>query len=95
MASATDARIPIEELIEFPTRFVFKAVGHHTRGFSQQALAAARRALDDDRPVELRTRLSRQGTYLSATLTARVESADELRAVYAALRALPDVITVL
>lgn len=95
MATAADPRVPVEELVAFPTQFAFKAVGHHTRGFAQAALAAARRALGEDRRVELRTRLSRKGAYVSATLTARVESADELRAVYAALRALPDVITVL
>lgn len=95
MATASDGRITVEELIEFPTRFAFKAIGHHTRQFSQQALDAVRGAFQDGRQVELRTRLSRNGTYLSVTLTARLESADELRNVYAALRSLDGLITVL
>ena len=88
-------RIPVEELMEFPTRFSFKAIGHHTRELSGDALRAVHGALGDDRRVELRTRLSRKGAYLSATLTTRIDSADELRAVYAALWKVEGVITVL
>ncbi len=87
-------RVPAEELIAFPTPFTFKAIGHHTRSFARAVHAAVSGVLDD-RPVELRTRLSRNGTYLSATCTARIASADELRAVYAALYEVEDVITVL
>jgi putative lipoic acid-binding regulatory protein len=90
-----DSRIPIEELVEFPTRFLFKAVGHHTLQFSGDALKAVQRALGDDRKVELRTRLSAKAAYVSATLTTVVESADELKAAYEALRKVPGVITVL
>lgn len=90
-----DARIPIEELIEFPTRFVFKAVGHHTVRFAGDAHKAVRRALGGERQVELKTRLSSKAAYLSATLTATVESPEELTAAYAALRQVEGVITVL
>jgi putative lipoic acid-binding regulatory protein len=91
----SDRRIPIEELIEFPTAFAFKAIGRHTFLFSQEAFEAAKSALPEDRRVQLSTRLSRDGTYVSVTLTATVESADELRAVYAALWGVEGVITVL
>lgn len=90
-----DTRIPIEELVDFPTRFAFKAVGHHTRSFSDDCLAAFRRAFGDDRRIELRTRLSSKAAYLSVTLTTTVESADQLRAAYAALRTVEGIITVL
>jgi len=95
VAERTDSRVPIEELIEFPTRYTFKAIGHHTREFSDQVFQAARDALGGERKVELRTRLSRQGAYLSVTLTAQIESADELKAVYAVLRKVEGVITLL
>jgi len=75
-----DTRIPIEELIDFPTRYIFKAIGHHTLAFSGRCLAAARGALGEDRKIELRTRMSSKAAYLSVTLIARVENADELRA---------------
>ncbi len=88
-------RIPVEELIQFPAPFTFKAIGHHTRPFARAVHQAVAGALGGDRPVELRTRLSRNGTYLSATCTARIASADELRAVYAALAEVEGVITVL
>lgn len=90
-----DCRIPVEELIAFPTEFSFKAVGHHTRDFTERARRAVRDALGGERPVALRTRLSRHGVYLSATLTARVDSAGELHACYAALQNIEGVITVL
>ncbi|MHB8766408.1 MAG: YbeD family protein [Deferrisomatales bacterium] len=90
-----DCRIPVEELLEFPTEFAFKVIGHHTREFPHRAVQAVRGALGGERPVAFRTRLSRAGTYISTTLTARVDSADELRAAYAALRALDGVITTL
>lgn len=90
-----EPRIPIEELIEFPTRFMFKAVGHHTVQFSGDALLAVQEALGRGRDVELRSRLSKHASYVSTTLTAVVQSADELKAVYEALRRVPGVITVL
>ena len=40
-----DRRIPVEELLEFPTRFAFKAIGHHTREFSRDAFQAVVGAL--------------------------------------------------
>lgn len=90
-----DVAIPIEELVSFPTRFVFKAVGHHTLEFSNACLKAFRRALGDERKIELRTRLSSKAAYLSVTLTTDVGSAGELRAAYTALRGVEGVITVL
>jgi putative lipoic acid-binding regulatory protein len=90
-----DVAIPIEELVDFPTRFVFKAVGHHTREFSRDCLREFRRLFGEERKIELRTRLSSQAAYISVTLTTAVESADELRAAYAALRGVEGVITVL
>ena len=88
-------RIPPEALIPFPTSFTFKAIGHHSGPFARAVHEAVAGALGGDRPVELSTRLSRNGTYLSATCTARIASADELRAVYAALYGVEGVITVL
>jgi len=90
-----DRRIPVEELIEFPTRFSFKAIGHHTREFAPSAYRAVLTTVGEDRAVELRTRLSRKAAYVSATVTARIDSAEELKAVYAALWKLDGVITVL
>ena len=90
-----DGRIPVEDLIEFPTSFSFKVIGHHTREFSRHAVAATRSVVIDDRGVRHRTRLSRNGTYLSVTVTATVESADELHRVYEALRSVDGAITVL
>ena len=90
-----DVAIPIEELVAFPSRFAFKAVGHHTREFSRDCLQAFRRVFGDERKIELRTRLSSKAAYLSVTLVTTVESADELRAGYTALRGVEGILTVL
>ena len=90
-----DVAIPIEDLVAFPTRFTFKVVGHHTRAFSRDCLQAFRRVFGGERKVELRTRLSSKAAYLSVTLVTTVESADELRAAYTALRGVDGVLTVL
>ncbi|MBI5442538.1 MAG: DUF493 domain-containing protein [Deltaproteobacteria bacterium] len=90
-----DTRIPIEELVKFPTKYTFKAIGHHKLTFTGRVLEAVRKVLGEDRKIELRTRLSSKGAYVSVTLVARVENADELRGVYAALRTVSEVITVL
>ncbi|MDF1551999.1 MAG: DUF493 domain-containing protein [Deferrisomatales bacterium] len=87
--------VPIEDLLEFPTPFEFKAVGPNQEAFVAAVEATARDALGASRTLERRTRTSRNGTYLSVTLSTRVENADELRAVYAGLRTVPGVITVL
>lgn len=90
-----DTRIPIEELIDFPTEYSFKAVMNHTQKSTKNVLLAVQKALGDDRRVESRTRLSRNGTYISITATARLESVQELKTVYAALRKVEGLITVL
>ena len=90
-----DARIPIEEFIQFPTRHTFKAIGHHTRKFSEDVRKAARRVMGEERTIELRTRLSAKAAYVSVSVAVNVESAHELHATYAALRALEGIITVL
>jgi putative lipoic acid-binding regulatory protein len=87
--------VPVEELLEFPTRFAFKAVGPNNEAFVGAVETATRGCLDPARTVDRRTRPSRNGTYLSVTLTTRVENVDELHAVYNGLRAVPGVITVL
>lgn len=90
-----DVRIPIEELLEFPSTFAFKVVGHHTVEFPQHCLRSLRSVLGDERKIQLRTRLSAKAAYISVTLTAVVQSADELRAGYAALRGVEGCITAL
>lgn len=90
-----DARIPIEELVQFPTHYTFKAIGHHTLPFASKVLKAARDVLGEQRRIDMRTRLSSKAAYLSVTLVARLENADELRNVYSALRTVSEVITVL
>lgn len=90
-----DRRISVEEFMEFPIDYSFKAVIHNTHGCAKKTLLTVQTALGDDRRVESKTRLSKKGAYISITTTARLESIEELKNAYAALRKMEGLITVL
>lgn len=84
----------LDDLVDFPTRFVFRAMGQAREGFAQDCDRAVRDALS--RPSEsLESAPSRKGNYLSVRVAAVVEDKDEVFAVYAALKAVPGVKMVL
>jgi len=91
----SERAVAVEELLDFPTSFAFKAVGPSSEAFVTAVAAAVRGALEPGRNFEQRSRASRHSTYCAVTVTTRVEDVNELHAVYRALRAVPGVITVL
>ena len=83
----------IHELVEFPCRFCFKALGRAAPasdddgGFvacllARVALVLGRAVTDDEHTV----RTSSRGTYQSVTLNLWMTSGDEVYSIYAALR---------
>ena len=86
MSSSTPdaAQSRFEDLLQFPCEFTFRAVGD--TGPTVEAAARAAVAVTLGRPVgRVEQQPSRKGNYLVLRLTAVVLSADEIRAVYAAL----------
>lgn len=94
----TDAPVPaqkrFEELLSFPTAFTFRAVGTAdaaVQAACQDALAATLGRAAEQVAIQP----SRAGSYWVIRLTATVHSGDEIRAVYAALDAVPQIRMVL
>ncbi|BCL76352.1 hypothetical protein JHS3_20880 [Jeongeupia sp. HS-3] len=83
---------PLEELVEFPAKLPIKAISH--KQVSQDEFHAALFALSQAHvpgvTAEVLTiRASAAGNYFAATLMITFESADQVRALDAALRAHP------
>lgn len=85
----------LEQLLEFPVDFPLKVMGRRVDGFAQAItdLAVAHVPGFDPSTVELR--VSSKGTYLSITLVVRIDSREQLEALYRDLTAHPMVRVVL
>jgi uncharacterized protein len=81
-------KIPtLDELVEFPCTFCFKAVGKSGEGFVSSMLERVAGVIG--RVVgahEHSVRTSARGNYESVTINLHVTSGDEVRAVYRAIR---------
>lgn len=75
-----------EDLIEFPCDYVFKAFGPNEDRFTDDV----REAVSTLIPVPLdaiRTRTSREGTYLCVSILVRLHNFEQLKEIYNRLRA--------
>jgi hypothetical protein len=77
----------LSQLLEFPCDYQFKAFGpgDEDDGF----VIAVREAVSSVVPVSrdaVRTRFSSRGAYLCVTVVVRLYNADQIKAIYAALR---------
>lgn len=78
---------PLDELVDFPCTYTFKAVGVATGAFVRDVLdkvaSVIGRAVTDD---EHRERRSARGRYLSITLKLPMDGPEQLYSVYRALQ---------
>ena len=85
--------VPSIELLnsahQFPGPYVFKAIGKQDNAFVARVIAAIREELEltVDPAHELRT--SAKGNHAAVTVTVRVQSAEQVRAVYYRILKLP------
>jgi len=79
-------------LLEFPTDLPIKVFGRNEPAFRDVAIAIVRDHYPEHTVTE---QLSRQGAYLSLTITVRAESREQVDAVYRALVAEPQILMVL
>lgn len=70
----------------FPGPYTFKAFGPNTDAFTEQVLGRAAGVVGDPSRVTIRVRTSRGGRHCCVTLTAEVRSAEQVQAIYQALR---------
>ena len=74
-------------MFNFPTPFSIKVMGRNTADFEALMLALILPHLVDQSGMETRSRPSRDGNYLSLTVTIQAQSREQLDAIYRALSA--------
>jgi len=80
-------------LLTFPCELPIKILGRNEAAFRAAAVAIVRAHYGDEHSVA--EQLSREGAYLSLTITVRAASREQVDAVYRALVAAPQILMVL
>ncbi len=86
---------PEPSLIEYPSDFPLKILGHTRPGFAQAVLEVVKRHAPDFDDTTLEMKTSKKGKYLSVTCVIRATSRGQLDALYQELCDLPMVVMVL
>jgi len=73
--------------LTFPCEYPVKAMGPHTDELTQSVWAIVSQHAPDTPSANCRTSQSRQGRFLSVTVTITAQSRDQLDAIYADLQA--------
>ena len=84
-----------ESLLTFPCVFPMKVMGRREDGFAQLVSEVVLRHAPDFNPATMEMRSSKQGRYLSRTVTINARSREQLEALYSELSSHPMVIMVL
>lgn len=82
-------------LLTFPCVFPMKVVGRREDGFAQTVSEIVLRHATDFRPQTMEMRSSKNGRYLSLTVTINAKSREQLDALYSELSKHPMVMMVL
>jgi putative lipoic acid-binding regulatory protein len=75
----------IGELLDFPAQFPIKVIGHHHDSFTDVIGDFVREHISQFSNDDLKVSESRNGKYLSVTVSVTVESREQLEALYLAL----------
>ena len=86
---------PEKPLLTFPCEFPMKIMGRREDGFAQLVSEIVMRHAPDFDPGTIEMRSSKQGRYLSLTVTLQAKSREQLDALYKELSGHPMVIMVL
>lgn len=78
---------PAESLLRFPCDFPIKAMGADKEDFDVMVVGLVRRHAPDLRENAVAVRPSRNGRYVSVTVTVRAESQEQIDAIYRDLSA--------
>jgi putative lipoic acid-binding regulatory protein len=81
--------------LTFPTDFPIKIMGRRADGFAQAIVEVVLRHAPDFDPGALEMRASREGNYLSLTVTINATSREQLDGLYRELTSHPMVVMVL
>lgn len=86
---------PQPSLLTFPCVFPMKVMGRREDGFAQTVSEIVLRHADDFHPETIEMRSSKNGRYLSLTVTINARSREQLDALYSELSKHPMVMMVL
>ena len=81
--------------MEFPCDFQIKIIGINNDIFTSEVLTIARKYFPDTEDTSIRSQASKQGNYLSITLTVHVHDQITLDSLYMELSKHPDIKMVL
>ena len=84
-----------DSLLAFPCDFPIKVMGRKEPGFAQNVMEIVLKHAPDYQPATMEMRPSRQGKYLSLTVTIRAVSREQLDDLYRELCDHPQVVMVL
>ena len=73
---------PEDSLLEFPCRFPIKVMGLADRNFDLLVVELVRRHVPDLSEGAVKSRLSREGKYVSITVTINAQSREQLDNIY-------------
>lgn len=83
---------PDESLLEFPCEFPIKAMGRGIIGLEQTVIEIIGRHVEDFDKSRIKTNPSREGRYISITVTITATSRAQLDSIYMDLTAHPDIL---
>lgn len=86
---------PEQSLIEYPSQFPIKVLGHNVDGFVEAVVAVARRFDPEFDAAGIETRPSKGQNYLGVTITITATSREQLDELYSTLSTHPMVKVVL
>jgi hypothetical protein len=95
MKNLMNEQDPGKPLLTFPCEFPIKVMGRREDGFAQLVSEIVMRHAPDFDPATIEMRSSKQGRYLSLTVTLHARSREQLDALYSELSGHPMVIMVL
>jgi putative lipoic acid-binding regulatory protein len=95
MKNLMTAQNPEKPLLTFPCEFPMKVMGRREDGFAQLVSEIVMRHAPDFDPATIEMRSSKQGRYLSLTVTIQARSREQLDGLYSELSGHPSIIMVL
>ena len=95
MKNLMNAQDSGKPLLTFPCEFPMKVMGRREDGFAQLVSDIVMRHAPDFDPATIEMRSSKQGRYLSLTVTIHARSREQLDGLYSELSGHPMVIMVL
>lgn len=95
MSAAVSQPEEPQSLLVFPCVFPIKIMGRREDGFAQDVSEVVLRHAPDFHPETIEMRISRNGRYLSITVTLNARSREQLDALYSELSQHPRVMMVL